>query len=297
MIPRRQHIEALRAALERSRVVLLVGPRQCGKTTLARQIVPEDSIKYFDLEDPVDLARLEEPMTALEPLRGLVVIDEVQRRPDLFPVLRVLVDRRNAPARFLVLGSASGDLQRQSSESLAGRVEQLTLSGFNVRELDSNAESRLWLRGGFPLSYLARNNADSGTWRNNFIQTLLERDLPQWGVRVPAMALRRFWTMLAHYHGQTWNAAEPAGTVGEPVHDAPVSGSSDGCVHDPAVTALPCEHRQASGEVTESLCARQRFAAPVTRYRYREGTAEPPKGGRVMGRVRHRTGARARAIG
>ena len=210
MIPRRQHIEALRAALERSRVVLLVGPRQCGKTTLARQIVPEDSIKYFDLEDPVDLARLEEPMTALEPLRGLVVIDEVQRRPDLFPVLRVLVDRRTAPARFLVLGSASGDLQRQSSESLAGRVEQLTLSGFNVRELDSNAESRLWLRGGFPLSYLARNNADSGTWRNNFIQTLLERDLPQWGVRVPAMALRRFWTMLAHYHGQTWNAAEPA---------------------------------------------------------------------------------------
>ena len=210
MIPRRQHIEALRAALKRSRVVLLVGPRQCGKTTLARQIVPEDSIKYFDLEDPVDLARLEEPMTALEPLRGLVVIDEVQRRPDLFPVLRVLVDRRTAPARFLVLGSASGDLQRQSSESLAGRVEQLTLSGFNVRELDSNAESRLWLRGGFPLSYLARNNADSGTWRNNFIQTLLERDLPQWGVRVPAMALRRFWTMLAHYHGQTWNAAEPA---------------------------------------------------------------------------------------
>lgn len=210
MIPRQQHIEALTAALKRSRVVLLVGPRQCGKTTLARQIVPEDSIKYFDLEDPVDLARLEEPMTALEPLRGLVVIDEVQRRPDLFPVLRVLVDRRNAPARFLVLGSASGDLQRQSSESLAGRVEQLTLSGFNVRELDSNAEPRLWLRGGFPLSYLAHNNVDSGTWRNNFIQTLLERDLPQWGVRVPAMALRRFWTMLAHYHGQTWNAAEPA---------------------------------------------------------------------------------------
>lgn len=210
MIPRRQHLGALKIALERSRVVLLVGPRQCGKTTLARQLVPEDSINYFDLENPVDLARLDEPMTALEPLRGLVVVDEVQRRPDLFPVLRVLTDRRDAPARFLVLGSASGDLQRQSSESLAGRVEQLTLSGFNLWELGSAAESRLWLRGGFPLAYLARNHAESGTWRKNFIQTLLERDLPQWGLRVPAVALRRFWTMLAHYHGQTWNAAEAA---------------------------------------------------------------------------------------
>ncbi|MEA2080769.1 MAG: ATP-binding protein [Pseudomonadota bacterium] len=210
MIPRRRHFEALKAALERNRVVLLVGPRQCGKTTLARQLVPEDSINYFDLENPADLARLEEPMTALEPLCGLVVIDEVQRRPNLFAVLRVLADRGDTPARFLILGSASGDLQRQSSESLAGRVEQLTLSGFNLWELDGATESRLWLRGGFPLAYLARNNADSGTWRKNFIQTLLERDLPQWGVRVPAMALWRFWTMLAHYHGQTWNAAEPA---------------------------------------------------------------------------------------
>ncbi len=210
MIPRRQHLGALKAALKRSRVVLLVGPRQCGKTTLARQLVPEDSINYFDLENPVDLARLDEPLTALEPLRGLVVVDEVQRRPDLFPVLRVLTDRRDVPARFLVLGSASGDLQRQSSESLAGRVEQLTLSGFKLWELDSTAESRLWLRGGFPLAYLAHNYAESGTWRKNFIQTLLERDLPQWGVRVPAVALRRFWNMLAHYHGQTWNAAEAA---------------------------------------------------------------------------------------
>jgi len=210
MIPRPQHLGTLKAALGRSRVVLMVGPRQCGKTTLARQLVPEDSINYFDLEDPVDLARLDEPMTALDRLHGLVVVDEVQRRPDLFPILRVLTDRRDAPARFLILGSASGDLQRQSSESLAGRVEQMTLSGFNLWELDSNAESRLWMRGGFPLAYLASSTADSGTWRKNFIHTLLERDLPQWGVRVPAMALRRFWTMLAHYHGQTWNAAEPA---------------------------------------------------------------------------------------
>jgi hypothetical protein len=208
MIAREQIQQALSIALERSRIVLLVGPRQCGKTTLARQRVPVDSANYFDLENPADLARLDEPMTALEPLDGVVVIDEVQRRPDLFPTLRVLADRETAPARFLVLGSASGDLQRQSSESLAGRVEQLTMSGFNLREVDDAA--RLWLRGGLPLSCLARNDADSTAWRQNFIQTLLERDLAQWGVRVPAEALRRFWTMLAHYHGQTWNAAEPA---------------------------------------------------------------------------------------
>ena len=214
MIPRGQYLGALTAALERSRAVLLVGPRQCGKTTLARQLVAEDSINYFDLENPVDLGRLDQPMTALEPLRGLVVVDEVQRRPDLFPVVRVLADRRDAQAQFLILGSASGDLQRQSSESLAGRVEQLMLSGFHLWELESGAESRLWLRGGFPLAYLARNGGESRTWRKNFIQTLLERDLPQWGVRVPAVPLRRFWTMLAHYHGQTWNAAEAARALG-----------------------------------------------------------------------------------
>lgn len=208
MIAREQVQQALGTALQRSRVVLLVGPRQCGKTTLARQRVPAQSVNYFDLENPADLTRLEEPMTALEPLKGLVVIDEVQRRPDLFPILRVLSDREGSPARFLVLGSASGDLQRQSSETLAGRVEQVTISGFNLREVEDGA--RLWLRGGLPLSFLAATDDDSAAWRHNFIQTLLERDLPQWGVRVPAEALRRFWTMLAHYHGQYWNAAEPA---------------------------------------------------------------------------------------
>jgi predicted AAA+ superfamily ATPase len=153
-------------------------------------------------------------MTSLNPLRGLVVIDEVQRRPDLFPVLRVLADRREKPARFLILGSASGDLLRQSSESLAGRSERVTIGGFSLQELGAEAEQRLWLRGGFPLSYLADNEADSISWRKNFIQTLLERDLPQWGVRVPAIALQRFWAMLAHYHGQTWNAAEPSRALG-----------------------------------------------------------------------------------
>ena len=149
-------------------------------------------------------------MTALRPLEGLVVIDEVQRRPDLFPVLRVLSDRSNHGARFLILGSASGDLLRQSSESLAGRAENITLGGFSLSELGANASRLLWQRGGFPRSYLSSSDEDSSAWRQNFIQTLLERDLPQWGVRTPATALLRFWTMLAHYHGQTWNAAEAA---------------------------------------------------------------------------------------
>ncbi len=207
-------MSALDQALTRNPIVLLVGPRQCGKTTLARQRLDPESVNYFDLEDPTSLARLEEPMTALRPLRGLVVIDEVQRRPDLFPVLRVLADREHAPARFLILGSASGALQRQTSESLAGRVERLTMGGFALAELKPGAEERLWLRGGFPLSYLATSEADSGAWRRNFVQTLLERDFPQWGVRVPASALQRFWAMIAHYHGQVWNAAEPARALG-----------------------------------------------------------------------------------
>ncbi|MCC7182328.1 MAG: hypothetical protein IOMNBAOH_02529 [Rhodocyclaceae bacterium] len=214
MVERQPLLSQIQTALQRSRGVVLTGPRQCGKTTLARELLAPDSVNYFDLEDPASLARLDEPMTALQALQGLVVIDEVQRRPELFPVLRVLLDRKAAPAHFLVLGSASGDLLRQSSESLAGRVEYVTLGGFSLPELGAAAESRLWLRGGFPLSYLAANEADSAAWRRDFMRTLLERELPQWGVRVSATALRRFWTMLAHYHGQTWNAAEPARALG-----------------------------------------------------------------------------------
>ena len=214
MIERAELLARLKRTLSRSRVVLLTGPRQSGKTTLARRLLSETSVNYFDLEDPADLERLAEPMTALVPLRGLVVIDEMQRRPDLFAILRVLVDRRDNAARFLILGSASGDLLRQTSESLAGRVERVTMSGFTLRELSAEKERALWLRGGLPRSYLARREADSTAWRKGFIQALLERDFPQWGIRVPSVALLRFWTMIAHFHGQTWNAAEPARAMG-----------------------------------------------------------------------------------
>ncbi len=214
MIQREMILTTLNNALGRSRVVVLIGPRQSGKTTLARELLKEDSVNYFDLEDPASLARLDEPMTALRPLKGLVVIDEIQRRPDLFPVLRVLADRRGTPARFLILGSASGNLMRQTSESLAGRMERIVIGGFYLAELGSEAEQQLWLRGGLPLSFLAESDINSITWRKNFIQTLLERDFPQWGVRVAATALQRFWTMVAHYHGQMWNSAEPARALG-----------------------------------------------------------------------------------
>ena len=153
-------------------------------------------------------------MTALAPLSGLVVIDEVQRAPELFSVLRVLVDRAAAPATFLLLGSASPVLLRQSSESLAGRLEVIEISGFGLSEVDPLASGDLWLRGGFPLSFLARNEADSRAWRRQFIQTFVERDLPQLGFNIPAAAMRRFWGMLAHYHGQIWNAADPARSLG-----------------------------------------------------------------------------------
>src|ERR1017187_2473222 len=210
MIDRSADRQAIRSALKRSRVVALLGPRQCGKTTLAREFVAADSLNYFDLEDPASLARLSQPDLALRPLRGLVVIDEVQRRPDLFPLLRGLADRRPLPARFLILGSASPDLLRQSSESLAGRIETVPLEGFRLSDLGAAAQGRHWQRGGFPLAYTARTEADSLAWRRQFLQTFLERDLPQLGITIPALALRRFWNMVAHYHAQVWNGAELA---------------------------------------------------------------------------------------
>ncbi len=210
MIRRRTDLALLQAALKRSRVAALLGPRQCGKTTLARQFVPATSPNYFDLEDPASLARLSEPDTTLRPLKGLVVIDEIQRRPDLFPLLRVLADRRPLPARFLILGSAAPERLKQSSETLAGRLETIPLEGFRLADLGVADLGRHWRRGGFPLAYTARTEPDSLAWRRQFLQTLVERDLPQLGVTIPSAALRRFWNMVAHYHGQIWNSAELA---------------------------------------------------------------------------------------
>jgi predicted AAA+ superfamily ATPase len=214
MISRPAALETIQTALRRSRVVALIGPRQCGKTTLARTLLAEDAPGYFDLEDPVSLARLDEPKTALESLTGLVVIDEMHRRPELFPVLRVLADRQPLPVRFLLLGSASPELLRQSSESLAGRMEVVELQGFTLAEAGAENQERHWLRGGFPLSFLADSDADSEAWRRAFVRTFVERDMTSLVPGIPAAALMRFWTMLAHYHGQIWNASEMANSMG-----------------------------------------------------------------------------------
>ncbi|NLT71492.1 MAG: ATP-binding protein [Verrucomicrobiaceae bacterium] len=213
MIERSRIRNSISYALRRSRIVALIGPRQCGKTTLAQEFLSPESANYFDLEDPVSLARLDEPKTALEPLAGLVVIDEIQRRPELFPVLRVLADRKPNPAKFLILGSASPSLLRQSSESLAGRMETIELTSFSLAEVGVAHLSRHWLHGGFPLSYLAESEKDSLIWRKNFVATFLERDLPSFGVGVSSVTMNRFWTMLAHYHGQVWNSSEIAGSM------------------------------------------------------------------------------------
>ena len=215
-VPRTRHDAQLRALLRTSPVVAILGARQVGKTTLARRIARSwpGRATFFDLEDPADLARLHDPMLALSPRRGLVVLDEVQRRPDLFPALRVLADRPRRPARFLVLGSASPEMLRQSSESLAGRIAFHELSGFSLEEVGATRRERLWLRGGFPLSYLARSEDRSRSWRRDFVRTFLERDLPQLGVQIPSATLERFWAMLAHYHGQVWSSNEFARSFG-----------------------------------------------------------------------------------
>ncbi len=215
VLPRSHLLSRLRSGLKTSPAVAGRGPRQCGKTTLARQLTDRSKSTYFDLENPVDLARLSEPMTALASLRGLIVLDEVQRHPDLFPILRVLLDRKPVRARFLILGSASPELLRQSSETLAGRVAIVEMGGFTLEELESGQLDRLWLRGGFPRSFLARTDSASSAWREDFIRTFLERDLAQLGVRVPPGTMRRFWTMTAHYSGGIWNSSEIGRSLGD----------------------------------------------------------------------------------
>ena len=212
---------SVKTALGRSRAVVLSGPRQSGKSTIAQMFLSRNSPNYFDLENPLHGQRLAEPQETLSQLEGMVVIDEVQRSPGLFPLLRTLIDRSNAPGQYLLLGSASPALLRQAGESLLGRVETVEVSGFNLQEVcgvgrhySSDAATRLWLRGGFPRAYLADSDQDSMAWRASAIASHVEVDLPQFGVNVAPSAMLRFWRMLAHYHGQIWTASDPARSLG-----------------------------------------------------------------------------------
>ena len=214
MIPRIELEGRVREALGRSPVVALLGPRQCGKTTLARQFLSPAHPNYFDLEDPRSVARLSEPMTALESLEGLVVLDEIQHKPELFRILRVLVDRIEPKTQFLVLGSAAPALLHQATESLAGRIAYIQLSGFNLSEVGSDSVSRLWLRGGMPRSFLAATETDWFSWQTDFMRSYIERDLPQAGVALAPPTILRFWTMLAHLHGQVFNGTDIARSIG-----------------------------------------------------------------------------------
>ena len=225
MLTRKTHQEAIATALNRSPVTAILGPRQCGKTTIAKEIATSQPSHYFDLESPSDQQRLQNPELFLESLSGLVVLDEIQRLPALFDVLRVLVDRQDHQCTYLILGSASPDVVKGVSESLAGRVEFIELGGFDLSEVGPSQLNQLWVRGGFPRSYLARKGTDSVAWREGFIRTFLERDIPQLGITTPAPAMRRFWSMLAHAHGQTWNGSELGRSMG--LSDKTVRGYLD----------------------------------------------------------------------
>jgi predicted AAA+ superfamily ATPase len=214
MIDRPSYLDRISNAILRSPITALLGPRQCGKTTLAHMFGKGRKATYFDLESQPDLQRLENPEMVLGSQRGIVILDEIQRLPALFNALRVLVDRPESQARFLILGSASPHVVKNVSETLAGRVEFIELSGFDLCEVGSDSWETLWLRGGFPRSFLADSDEDSIVWREGFIRTFLERDIPQLGISLPSFTMRRFWTMLAHYHGQTWNASELARSMG-----------------------------------------------------------------------------------
>lgn len=215
-IGRAAYLSTLHERVRTNPVVSLLGPRQAGKTTLARMFAAESTgpVHFFDLESPADLARLSNPELALRPLTGLVVLDEVQRRPDLFPLLRVLADRVSVPARFLILGSASPALIRESSETLAGRVSFIDVTGFTLAELGSGDLSKLWWRGGFPRAFLAHDDTAARQWHDDFRRSFLERDIPQLGIHISAATLGRFWTMVAHFHGQVLNLAELARALG-----------------------------------------------------------------------------------
>lgn len=214
MLNRLKYLHDLETATRRSPITALLGPRQVGKTTLARLFTANRPTTFFDLESLPDQRRLQNPELVLGRLQGLIVLDEIQQMPELFSTLRVLVDRPDNQTRFIMLGSASPQLIRSASESLAGRVEFIELNGFDLSETSSDGWQSLWLRGGFPRSFLAASQEDSLAWREGLIRTFLERDLPQLGITIPSTAMRRFWSMLAHYHGQTWNASELSRAMG-----------------------------------------------------------------------------------
>ncbi|MCP4295149.1 MAG: ATP-binding protein [Proteobacteria bacterium] len=214
MINRPSFLKRISSACSRSPVTALLGPRQCGKTTLSKLFGKTQNAIYFDLESQVDQQRLQNPELALGSLEGLVILDEIQVKPELFNVLRVLVDQPENRAHYLILGSASPQIIKNVSQSLAGRVEFIELSGFVLEETGVDQWETLWLRGGFPRSYLCESEEDSAIWREGFIRTFLERDIPQLGITIPSAAMRRFWTMLSHFHGQTWNSSKLAGSMG-----------------------------------------------------------------------------------
>lgn len=210
LLERKIDQEAIKKRMDAFPVTAILGPRQCGKTTLAQMF---NYNVFFDLEDPRDQRKLENPQLALEDAVGLIVIDEIQMQPNLFPLIRVLVDR-HPDKKFLIFGSASRDLIRQSSETLAGRIAYYALGGFSFADVGSDVWKTLWFRGGFPGSFQAKDGEISGIWRENYIATFLERDIPQLGISIPAQTLRRFWTMLSHYHGQVMNYSELARSFG-----------------------------------------------------------------------------------
>lgn len=214
MIPRLQYKNRIVKAIRRSKVTAILGPRQCGKTTLAKEISKEIQSHFLDLESPADRAKLQNPEQYLTAIPGLIIIDEIQQSPELFQVLRVLADRSDKNGRFLILGSASPDLSKRASESLAGRIEFIDLHGFNISETGWEDYPRLWTRGGFPPSCLAHTEEDSVVWREGFVRTFLQRDIPQLGIHIPSATLRRFWTMLAHSHGQLLNSSQLAKSMG-----------------------------------------------------------------------------------
>lgn len=214
ILPRKELYQAIMSAVNRAPVTLLLGARQCGKTTIAREIHRIHGGAFFDLEDPETPLRPDIAKTVLRDLTGLIIIDEFQRQPELFSILRVLADRSPNPSKFLVLGSSSLDLVRGISESLAGRVAYVNIGGLTLDETGPGTVNGLWLRGGFPRSFLAESEESSFAWRNDFIQSFLERDIPQFGIRIPSDTLRRFWMMTAHVHGQIWNAADLARSLG-----------------------------------------------------------------------------------